>query len=153
MESTRFERGLVKLREIDGIGGEGVIRSLEDSAPDLGRYIIEFAFGDIYSRPGLTLQEREPVTIASLPTAGGCEPQLEVHLHGAQNTGLPPEKLVEALMQCVPYVGFPKVLNAVFTAKRVFKERAPMEGGKESLIQKKISAGEILSFLFGKNVI
>lgn len=123
MEQTRFERGLEKLREIDGTGGEGVIRSLEDVAPDLGRYIIEFAFGDVYSRPGLTAQERELVTVASLLTAGGCEPQLEVHLHGALNTGLPPEKLVEALIQCVPYTGFPRVLNAVFAAKRVFEER------------------------------
>lgn len=123
MEQTRFERGLEKLREIDGTGGEGVIRSLEDVAPDLGRYIIEFAFGDVYSRPGLTAQERELITVASLLTAGGCEPQLEVHLHGALNTGLPPEKLVEALIQCVPYTGFPRVLNAVFAAKRVFEER------------------------------
>lgn len=123
MEQTRFERGLERLREIDGTGGEGVIRSLEDVAPDLGRYIIEFAFGDVYSRPGLTAQERELITVASLLTAGGCEPQLEVHLHGALNTGLPPEKLVEALIQCVPYTGFPRVLNAVFAAKRVFEER------------------------------
>lgn len=123
MEQTRFERGLEKLREIDGTGGEGVLRSLEDVAPDLGRYIIEFAFGDVYSRPGLTAQERELITVVSLLTAGGCEPQLEVHLHGALNTGLPPEKLVEALIQCVPYTGFPRVLNAVFAAKRVFEER------------------------------
>ena len=63
------------------------------------------------------------ITVVSLLTAGGCEPQLEVHLHGALNTGLPPEKLVEALIQCVPYTGFPRVLNAVFAAKRVFEER------------------------------
>ena len=47
MEQTRFQLGMEKLREIDGAGGEGVIRSLEDAAPDLGRYIVEFAFGDI----------------------------------------------------------------------------------------------------------
>ena len=125
MEPTRFERGLVKLREIDGPGGEGVIRSLEGIAPDLGRYIVEFAFGDIYSRGELTFQERELVIIAGLLAAGGCEPQPEVHLHGALNTGLPPEKLAEALMQCVPCVGFPRVLNAVFAAKRVLKEWEP----------------------------
>ena len=96
---------------------------VEGIAPDLGRYIVEFAFGDIYSRGELTLQERELVTVASLLAAGGCEPQLAVHLHGALNAGVPPEKLVEALIQCVPYTGFPRVLNAVFTAKRVFEER------------------------------
>ena len=63
------------------------------------------------------------VTLASLLTAGGCEPQLEVHLNAALNVGLSPEKIVEVLLQCVPYTGFPRVLNAVFAAKRVFEER------------------------------
>ncbi|MBD5458426.1 MAG: carboxymuconolactone decarboxylase family protein [Lachnospiraceae bacterium] len=81
------------------------MRSLEDIAPDLGRYIVEFAFGDIYPRTGLTLQEREMITITSLLTSGGCEPQLEVHINGSLN------------------VGFPRVLNAVFVAKKVFGER------------------------------
>lgn len=126
MKQTRFELGLEKLREIDGAGGEEVIRSLEDIAPDLGRYIVEFAFGDIYAREGLTLQERELITVASLLTAGGCEPQLEVHISGALHTGVPPEKIVETFLQCIPYTGFPRVLNAVFTAKRIFHARQGM---------------------------
>ena len=100
-----------------------MLRSLEGVAPDLGNYIVEFAFGDVYARPGLSLEEREMVTLASLLTAGGCEPQLEVHLNAALNVGLSPEKIVEVLLQCVPYTGFPRVLNAVFAAKRVFEER------------------------------
>lgn len=127
MEQTRFERGMELLYRIDGGGGGAVLRSLEGVAPDLGRYIAEFAFGDVYARPGLSLEEREMVTLASLLTAGGCEPQLEVHLNAALNVGLSPEKIVETLLQCVPYTGFPRVLNAVFAAKRVFEEqgRAP----------------------------
>lgn len=78
MEKTRFHIGMENLKEIDGKGGEAVIRSLETISPDLGKYIIEFAFGDIYERDGLSLQEREMITLASLLTAGGCEPQLEV---------------------------------------------------------------------------
>lgn len=109
--------------KIDGIGGEKVIQSLEGIAPDLGKYIIEFAFGDIHSRKELTLQEREMITITSLLTAGGCEPQLEVHINGSLNVGISPEKNIETFIQCVPYVGFPRVLNAVFVAKRVFSER------------------------------
>jgi len=50
VKSKRFEIGLEQLQEIDGVGGEKVIQTLEDIAPDLGEYIIEFAFGDIYSR-------------------------------------------------------------------------------------------------------
>lgn len=123
MEETRFQRGWELLRQVDDAGGEAVISSLADIAPDLGRYIVEFAFGDIYAREGLSLQERELVTIASLLTAGGCEPQLRVHLNGARNVGVPPEKIVEALIHCVPYVGFPRVLNAVSAAKEVFAAR------------------------------
>ena len=122
MDNTRYEIGLKKLSEVDGKGGDAVIDSLKNIAPDLGKFIIEFAFGDIYSRVGLSLQERELITLSSLLTAGGCEPQLKVHINGALNTGLPPEKIIEAFIQCVPYTGFPKVLNAVFTAKEVFKE-------------------------------
>lgn len=85
MEQTRFQAGWEKLRQIDGAGGERVIQSLADTAPDLGRYIVEFAFGDIYAREGLTLEEREIITITSLLTSGGCEPQLEVHINGALN--------------------------------------------------------------------
>lgn len=123
MNETRFERGMELLNSIDGRGGEAVIRSLEGIAPDLGRYIVEFAFGDIYSRKGLSLREREMATLASLLTAGGCEPQLEVHINAALNVGIPPETVIEVFLQCVPYTGFPRVLNAVFSARRVFDGR------------------------------
>ena len=53
MKESRYEVGMEKLREVDGCGGEAVIASLEGIAPDLGAYIIKFAFGDIYSRQGL----------------------------------------------------------------------------------------------------
>jgi len=124
MENSRYQKGREKLAQIDGQAGDRVIDSLQDIAPELGRYIIEFAFGDIYSRDGLTLPEREMVTLASLLTAGGCEAQLEVHIHGALNVGLSPEQVIEAFIHCVPYTGFPKVLNAVTVARRVFAGRA-----------------------------
>lgn len=127
MEKTKFELGQEMLARIDGAGGESVIRSLESVAPDVGRLIVEFAFGEIYPRGGLSVQEREMITIASLLTAGGLEPQLEVHVNGALNVGVPQEKIVEAFIQCIPYTGFPRVLNALFVAKKVFAERAEKE--------------------------
>ena len=123
MEQTRFELGMELLRQIDGVGGENVIKSLENIAPDVGRYIIEFAFGEIYPRGELSLQERELITITNLLTLGGCEPQLEVHINGSLNVGVSKEKIIETFIQCIPYVGFPRVLNAIFTAKKVFAER------------------------------
>lgn len=121
MTKMRYERGMENLKKIDGAGGVDVIQSLESISPDLGTYIVEFAFGDIYARSGLSLQERELITLASLLTAGGCEPQLEVHIKGALNVGLPKEKIIETFLQCIPYTGFPKVLNAVLTARKVFE--------------------------------
>ncbi|GED29795.1 carboxymuconolactone decarboxylase family protein [Brevibacillus centrosporus] len=123
MTTERYQRGWEKLMEIDGEGGEKVIESLQDIAPDLGRYIVEFAFGDIYSRDGLDLKQRQLVTLASLTTQGGCEPQLEVHINAALHVGLSPQEIVEAITHCIPYTGFPRVLNAIFVAKRVFQER------------------------------
>lgn len=123
MSNTRFELGSEKLKEIDGIGGENVIQSLQDIAPDVGKYIIEFAFGDVYTRSELSMQEREMITITSLLTTGDCEPQLEVHINGSLNVGLSPEKIIETFIQCIPYTGFPKVLNAIYTAKKTFAER------------------------------
>ncbi len=120
MKKSRMETGMELLQKIDGRGGEAVLKSLEDIAPDLGTYIVEFAFGHIYARDGLTLREREMVTLASLLTAGGCEPQLKVHIQGALQVGITPEKITEIFLQCIPYTGFPRVLNAVFAAKEIF---------------------------------
>ncbi|MDO5548232.1 MAG: carboxymuconolactone decarboxylase family protein [Eubacteriales bacterium] len=122
MEKNRLEIGSRNLAQIDGAGGEAVIQSLRDIAPDLGRYLVEFAFGDIYDRPTLSLPEREMITLASLLTAGGCEAQLEVHIAAALHVGIPKEKIIEIFLQCIPYTGFPKVLNAVFAAKKVFSK-------------------------------
>ncbi len=115
-----LQRGLAKLNEVDGTQGEAVMAALADVAPDLARYIIGFAFGEIYHRPALNLRERELITLAALAAQGGCEKQLRVHIHAALNVGLSREEVIEVFMQCIPYLGFPKVLNAVFVAQEVF---------------------------------
>ena len=119
---TKFDIGNEQLKKIDGVGGEAVINSLADIAPDVGKFIVEFAFADIYARPTLTLKEREMITITSLLTSGGCEPQLNVHINGAINVGISQQKIIETFIQCIPYVGFPRVLNAIFVAKSIFEQ-------------------------------
>lgn len=119
---NRYEQGLEKLREVDGQAGVNVIESLNTVSPDLGRYIVEFAFGDIYSRPGLDLRQRQLVTLATLTTQGCCAPQLEVHVHASLNVGLTPLEIMEAILHCTPYVGFPKVINAVQVANKIFQK-------------------------------
>jgi len=117
----RYKRGLELLGRVDGEGGEHVIESLSEIAPDVGRYIVEFAFGDIYARDVLSLRDRELATIASLCSQGACEPQLKVHIKGALNAGLTNEEIIETFIQLIPYVGFPKVLNAISVAKEVLQ--------------------------------
>lgn len=122
-QGERFQRGWQRLMEVDAAGGERVIESLKDVAPDLGRYVVEFAFGEIYQRPVLDLRQRQLVTICALTTLGGAEPQLEVHVNAGLNVGLSAREVVEAIIHCIPYTGFPRVLNAILVAKRVFQER------------------------------
>ncbi len=119
----RYARGLAKLKEIDGEAGQRVIESLKDIAPDLGRYTVEFAFGDVYSRTGLDLRSREIATVAALTALGNAAPQLKVHIHGALNVGCTREEIVEIMIQMAVYAGFPAALNGVFAAKEVFAER------------------------------
>jgi 4-carboxymuconolactone decarboxylase len=123
MSNDRYDRGLEKLREIDGEAGERVIESLKDVAPDLGRYTIEFPFGDVYRRPGLDLKSREVATVAALTALGNAAPQLKVHIHGALNVGCSRQEIVEVIIQMAVYAGFPAALNGMAAAKEVFKER------------------------------
>jgi alkylhydroperoxidase/carboxymuconolactone decarboxylase family protein YurZ len=81
------------------------------------------SFGEIYLRPGLDLRQRQLVTITALTTLGGAEAQLEVHINAGLNVGVTAREVVEAILHCIPYTGFPRVLNAILVAKRVFEER------------------------------
>lgn len=123
MPMSRYEQGLSKLQEIDGQAGTRVIESLRDIAPDFARYLIEFPFGDIYSRPGLDLRSREIAVVAALTALGNAAPQLKVHIEGALNVGVTREEIVEVMMQMAVYAGFPAALNALFAAKDVFAAR------------------------------
>ena len=117
---NRLEEGKRALAEIDGQTGERVVDSLADIAPDFARLLIEFPFGDIYTRPGLNLRDREIVTIAALAAMGNATPQLKVHLEAGLNVGLSKDEIVEILMQIAVYAGFPAALNGLFAAKDVF---------------------------------
>ena len=122
-QEDRYQRGWEKLKEVDGEAGERVIESLEDIAPDFARYLIEFPFGDIYTRPALDLKSREIAVVAALTALGNAAPQLKVHIHGALNVGCTRQEVVEVIMQMAVYAGFPAALNGLFAAKEVFKER------------------------------
>jgi 4-carboxymuconolactone decarboxylase len=117
---SRLERGRRALARIDGEAGQNVIAALADIAPDFAAYVFEFPFGDIYSRPGLSVRDREIAAIASLAAMGNATPQLKVHIEAGLNVGLTREEITEILMQMAVYAGFPAALNGLFTAKEVF---------------------------------
>ncbi|HEI8963848.1 TPA: carboxymuconolactone decarboxylase family protein [Citrobacter freundii] len=120
MESERFITGQKMLQQVDGKGGEAVVESLKDIAPDFARYLLEFPFGDIYARPSLDLRSREIATVAALTAMGNAAPQLKVHIGAALHVGLTQDEIVEVIMQMAVYAGFPAALNGLFAAKEVF---------------------------------
>jgi 4-carboxymuconolactone decarboxylase len=122
------ERGLSKLQEYTlREGGSAathlkIAEDLNDIAPDVGKYIVDFGYGEIYSRPGLTNQQRALITIASLATQG-TERELELHVNTGLTAGLTGTEIVESVIHLIPYTGFPRVLNALYVVKKVFQER------------------------------
>lgn len=120
MSSERYTTGQEMLQRVDGKGGDAVVNSLKDIAPDFARYLIEFPFGDIYARPGLDFRSREIATIAALTALGNAAPQLKVHIAAGLNVGLTQEEITEVIMQMAVYAGFPAALNGLFAAKDVF---------------------------------
>ena len=96
--------------------------ALADVAPDLRKMIVEFAYGDVYSRPGLDAKSRALVVITAVVTQGAA-PQTKTHITRGLHAGLTPKEIVEALLQLVPYIGFPRVQNALTIAQQVFQEK------------------------------
>jgi 4-carboxymuconolactone decarboxylase len=123
MGDDRYERGRRRLSELAGERGETVIAGLEEVSPDLARYVVEFGYGDVYSRPALDDHARQLAAISALSAMGGAEPQLEYHIGIALNIGVPPSQIVETVVFLSPFIGFARTLNAVRSVKRVFASR------------------------------
>jgi 4-carboxymuconolactone decarboxylase len=119
----RYERGLAKLLELAGKDGERLVETVEELSPDLARLVVEFGYGDIYSRPGLDLRQRQLIAIAALTALGGAEAQLEYHVRIGLDAGVEPQEIVETLVHCTPFVGLARVLNAARAVKRAFSAR------------------------------
>jgi 4-carboxymuconolactone decarboxylase len=125
-DNDRLARGQARLKEITGQSGEKVMEAMAEIAPDFARYIFEFGYGDIYSRPGLDLRTRMLATVAGLVALGHAERELEVHIGSALNVGASRDEVVEVIMQMALYAGFPAALDALYIAKRVFTARGLM---------------------------
>ena len=122
-QNKRFQTGLEKFREIDESAVEKIIDELKDVSPELGKYIIEYAYGDIYSRKELDLKSKEIAIIAALTALGNAQPQLKFHINAGFNIGLSETEIKEIILLMSVYAGFPAALNGTAILKEVIKER------------------------------
>lgn len=126
MTTDRYKNGLEKLKELtipDGdnlTGHMDIGKGFKDVAPDLEKFVVEFAFGDIYARPGLDNKQKVLTTISALVAQG--TPQIGMHVKTGLIVGLKPEEIVGCIMHLIPYTGFPRALNALRAAQEVFVE-------------------------------
>ena len=112
-ENTRFEKGLAKQV---ALFGEGMAKRQTDAPPlrrNINRWLADNCFGDYYTRTGLNDRERELITFCFILAQGGCESQLRGHTAGNFGVGNGKERLYSAVEQCMPYIGYPRSLNAM----------------------------------------
>ena len=127
MANAVYQKGIDKIQALtaspdDNPTGEMDIgERFKDIAPDLTKYVVEFAFGGIYSRPGLDDKQKVLATITALVAQG--KPQIAMHIKTGLTVGLTPEEIVGCIMHLIPYVGFPSVLNALTVTQEIFEEQ------------------------------
>ena len=122
-ETPRFDIGWAQLQRLDATAADQVMESLEEIAPDMARFIVEFAYGDVFSRPGLNAQSRQIATIAALAALGNAEAQLKFHIGAGLNIGITAEQVIEVSYLVTVFTGFPAGINAINAARQVFKEK------------------------------
>ena len=110
--TTNFENRLQKGVDTQAeIFGDGMKEAWK--AGHINRWLAENCFGDYYTRTGLDLAEREMITFCFLAAQGGCEPQLIAHAKGNMNLRNDKDFLIKVISQCLPYIGYPRSLNAL----------------------------------------
>jgi 4-carboxymuconolactone decarboxylase len=121
-EDNRFDKGLAVQVEIFG----DVIAKMQESASSnqkhIQDYLSAFCFGDFYTREGLDLKTRELLTLCIISALGGAEGQVKAHVQGNKNVGNDKETLITAITHCLPYMGFPRTLNALACVNEIIPE-------------------------------
>lgn len=124
----------------------------EGTDPELMDILQKFIFGEVFSTGDLSVKQRELITCVCLATIQTL-PQLEAHANAALNVGATPVELREAIYQCSPFIGFPKVLNAVNTINKVFQSRGislPLDSqGTVSETNRRAEGTKIQTYLYG----
>ncbi len=110
---TRFEKGLALSKSVFGAMIDKMYEQSPENQIHIQKYLSANCFGDYYTRTGLDIKMRELLTFSMLLSLGGCEPQLEGHVKGNLNVGNDKEVLLSTVTQLLPYVGYPRALNAI----------------------------------------
>ena len=109
-EATRRQRGLARLAELgDEPGGDEFLERMGT----LGDWVVDYAFGDVHTRPGLDARERELIILAVLTTLGSSDPQVRAHIRALRAIDVSFADIEEAILQTAPYAGFPRAVNAL----------------------------------------
>ncbi|MBI3893701.1 MAG: carboxymuconolactone decarboxylase family protein [Candidatus Wallbacteria bacterium] len=119
----RLRRGEEIGRKIVGNKWDRLVEVLQQTHPDMAKYIVEWAYGEVFARPDLGLREREIASVVCL-TILRLGPQLKTHIYGALNVGLSERELMELFIHMAMFVGFPTALFGTRIAKDVFEELA-----------------------------
>ena len=119
---TRFEKGLEVQK---AIFGEGVTKALEESPENqnhMRKFLADNCFGDYYTRNGIDVKTRELLTFSMLVSLGRCEPQVKAHVRGNSNVGNGKDVLLSVVTQLLPYIGYPRTLNAITSINEILPE-------------------------------
>jgi 4-carboxymuconolactone decarboxylase len=109
-DDDRRARALARLAELDDEpGGEEFLARMGV----LGDWVVDFAFGDVHTRPGLDARERELIIVAVLATLGSSDPQVRAHIRALRAINVPWDEIEEAILQVTPYAGIPRAINAM----------------------------------------
>jgi 4-carboxymuconolactone decarboxylase len=109
-ESSRRQRGLARLAELgDEPGGDAFLERMGV----LGDWVVDFAFGDVHTRPGLDARERELIITAVLVAIGSSDPQVRAHIRALRAIDVPWNEIEECILQVTPYAGVPRAINAM----------------------------------------
>lgn len=110
---TRLEQGIKAQMDIFGEGMKDFWQSGPEDCKHINKWLAENCFGDYYTRGGLDLRQRELITFCFIAAQGGCENQLIAHAKGNMNVGNDKDFLLKIVSQCLPYIGYPRSLNAI----------------------------------------
>ena len=123
-EESRLSDGIAAQKSIFGEHIDAMRAATPENQKNIQDYLSAYCFGDFYTRKFLTIPERELLTFAILAAQGGCEPQVKAHVGGNAAVGNGKETLLAALTECLPYIGFPRTLNALGCVNEVLPEKA-----------------------------